>query len=146
MPLRRFIPYGDPVKAGRHPYQTFILALCVASGLPLLVGHPASGSLESLLPLWLSITWGASLFVGALLGLSGPYWRGTAVTALTIERCGLMLVGGAACIYGAIIVGAVGFAGSFAAAITVGFGGASLLRAHQLGRLVRYGLRAHGGV
>jgi hypothetical protein len=102
------IPYVDPLHAGRHPFQTYMLALSVVSGLPILFGYIGAGSVARELPFWLAFCWGLALFLGSSVALVGSYWRGNAANALTIERAGLALVGSAAIVYGIVIAFAAG--------------------------------------
>lgn len=134
---RTAVPYADPLHAGRHPFQTFMLVLCVFSGVPLLFGEPPAASVEALLPPWMAVSWGVSLCLGALVALVGSYWpRGRYATALTMERAGLCIVGPAALVYGTLIGMYSGSAGFAAASITIGFGLSCLKRAHDIGKVI----------
>lgn len=141
----RAISYADPLRAGRHPFQTFMLALCVASGIPLLFGRSNAGSINELLPSWLAVAWGVSLTVGAAVGLAGSYWRGSYANALTAERVGLILVGTAALIYGSLIFVFAGFTGAVAGCVTFGFGASCLRRSSDIGRVIARAIaHSHG--
>lgn len=132
------VKYADPLHAGRHPFQTFMLALCVISGIPLLLGEPRSTSVEALLPGWVATAWGLSLTVGAVLGLVGSYWpRKNYATALTIERIGLDITGPAAVLYAVIVFTYGGWGSSVAACIIVGFGASCLVRAGDIGTIIK---------
>lgn len=126
------IPYTDPLRAGRHPFQTFMLGLCVISGVPLFAGHETAGSIEATLPDWLAVAWGVALFGGALIAMLGTYWRGEVDTALMLERMGLDLTGIAAVCYTSAIVIVAGVPGLVAAAIVLGFATACLRRARDV--------------
>jgi hypothetical protein len=135
---RETVPYADPLHAGRHPFQSFLLALCVVSGIPLLLGAPPAASATALLPSWVVTAWGASLALGAGVAIAGSYWpKRNYATALTVERIGLVIVGPAALLYAAIITIYTGAAGAVPASIVTGFGVASLIRAHDLGKIIR---------
>jgi hypothetical protein len=99
------IPYVDPLRAGRHPFQTFMLALCVISGLPYLFGEATAEAVERNLPVYLALAWGLSLLLGAALALFGSYWPRSIADALTMERVGLNLTGGAAVVYALCVLG-----------------------------------------
>lgn len=129
------IPYTDPLHAGRHPFQTFMLALCVVSSIPLVAGQVTAGSIEDSLPWWGSLAWGLSLLLGAASGLLGSYWRGEYDTALLMERIGLNFVGFAAVVYGLIIPIVGGWNGLIAAGIVLGFGASCLTRARDIARI-----------
>lgn len=148
MPFSGLVSYADPLHAGRHPFQTYLLALCTASGLPLLAGRPNSGSVEETLPLIVAIAWGLILCVGAGVALLGSHWPvrdnrgpGAYATALMLERIGLALVGPGALVYAVIIVGAAGLKGLFVAAVVAGFGWAAIVRMRDVGRVFHRALQ-----
>lgn len=131
---RGMIPYADPLRAGRHPFQTFMLALCVISGIPLAFGQETASSVQSLLPGFMAIGWGISLSLGAVVALVGSYWpREGYATALTLERIGLLIVGPAALVYGFIIALFAGLGGLVSMCIIIAFGGSCILRARDIG-------------
>jgi hypothetical protein len=132
------VPYADPLHAGRHPFQTFMLSVCLVTGVPLLIGQPIAGSVNELLPAWMAFGWGMSLFLGAAIALAGSYWpRTNYATALTLERAGLVIVGPAAIVYAAIIPLFSGDTkGLVATLIALGFGGSCLKRAHDIGLVI----------
>ena len=135
------LPYTDPLKAGRHPFQTYLLLLSVISGVPLLFGEPAADSIEYALPPWLVYYWAASLSGGALLALSGSFLpRRNYATSLTMERSGLYLTGAAAVVYGLCILYFRGQGSLVAAAITLGFGLSCLRRASDIALIFRRAL------
>lgn len=141
---RATVRYTDPLHAGRHPFQTFMLTLCVVSGIPLLFGEPPSTSVEALLPGWVAATWGLSLTIGAILGLVGAYWpKKNYATALTIERIGLDITGPAALLYAVIVFIYGGWGSSVAACIILGFGASCLVRAGDLGVIIRRAIPGH---
>lgn len=136
-PQQRTVPYADPLHAGRHPFQTYMLALCVVSGVPLLFGVSTAGSAEAILPHWVALAWGGGLSGGAAVALAGSYWpRRNYATALTIERIGLTVVGTSALFYTCLISAFLGWAGAVASMIVAGFGLASLTRAHDVGKIM----------
>lgn len=100
------LPYVDPLRAGRHPFQIYMLGLCVVSGLPYLAGYATAEAVEKQLPVWLALSWGILLLVGASLALLGSYWPRSIADALTMERVGLALTGGAALVYTLCVLGA----------------------------------------
>lgn len=135
------LPYTDPLKAGRHPFQTYLLLLCVVSGLPLLFGEPAADSIEAALPPWLVYYWAASLSGGALLALAGSFLvRNNYANALTAERAGLYFAGAAGVVYGAAIFIGRGQGALVAAAITLGFGLSCLRRASDIALIFKRAL------
>lgn len=131
------VAYADPLHAGRHPFQTFLLALCVVSGIPLAFGMSTASSIEALLPEWMAVAWGVSLVTGAALGLTGSYWpRSNYATALTLERVGLVIAGPAAIVYACVIFIYGWPGGVVAGLITLAFGASCLQRAHDIGKVI----------
>lgn len=138
---RATIPYADPLQAGRHPFQTYMLALSVITGLPLLFGRIPAGSIEDYLPEPLALAWGASLFFGSSLALAGSYWRGNYANALTLERVGLLGAGSAAIAYAFVVAVTVPpLGGLTAGGIILGYGLSCIIRSRDIGKIIR---RAH---
>jgi hypothetical protein len=102
----RPIPYVDPLRAGRHPFQTYMLGLCIVSGLPYLFGKATAEAVEQHLPVYLALAWGLALLLGASVALVGSYWNRSIADALTMERVGLSITGGAALVYALCVLGA----------------------------------------
>lgn len=134
---RQGISYADPLHAGRHPFQVYLLALCVVSGTPLVLGLVEPRTIEAALPGWLATAWGIFLLTGAAVALVGSYWQGDYANALTLERIGLVLVGSAAVIYGVVIFTVLDWAGFVSACITAGFGVSCLSRARDIGHIIQ---------
>lgn len=131
------VAYADPLHAGRHPFQTFLLALCVVSGVPLVFGENTASSIAALLPHWMGASWGISLSLGAAIALAGSYWpRRNYATALTLERVGLVIVGPAAVVYALVILIYGGMGGATAALITLAFGASAIKRARDIGKVI----------
>ncbi len=134
----RVIPYADPLRAGRHPFQTYLLALCVLSGVPLIFGQVTAGSIEESLPYWLAFSWGLCLFLGSITALIGSYWRRNYADALTIERIGLLFAGSAGIAYAVVVALVVPpLTGLTAGGIILGFGISCVARARDIGRILR---------
>ncbi len=131
------IAYTDPLRAGRHPFQTYLLALCLLSGAPLLVGKAPAESVEASVPVWLAAAWGLMLFGGAAVALIGSYWRGGYANALTLERIGLSTAGAPALVYAVLLVSISGVSKLTAALILAGFGLSCLRRSRDIGRIIR---------
>jgi hypothetical protein len=138
------VSYVDPLHAGRHPFQTYLLALSVVSGLPILFGYIGAGSMARELPFWLAFCWGLALFIGSSVALVGSYWRGNAANALTIERAGLAVIGSAAIVYGVVIIFAAGNTSVpgriIPVAIIEAYGFSCIRRARDIGRIVHAAL------
>lgn len=133
----RAITYLDPLSAGRHPFQVFILALCLLSGLPILVGQYTAGSVEETLNAGIAYAWGASLVFGSATALVGSFLpRASYGTAVIMERVGLQVTGYAALIYATIIALQGNLGGVLATGIVGAFGAACLARARDIGRVL----------
>lgn len=135
------IPYADPLRAGRHPFQIYLLALAFVSGLTQLIGASPPDSLSRQLPAWLVYVWSWMLVVGSAAGLCGSLWpQKDYATGLTIERVGLMATGVAGVLYGAMIPYNLGLSGAVAGGVTIGFGLACIIRAQHIGKIFKRAL------
>jgi hypothetical protein len=139
--------YADPFRAGRHPFQRYLLAVAIVGSLPLLFGEPTSGSIEASLPAVAVLAWGILLTLGCLTALVGVYWPlrepitpRSFVTALFLERLGLAIVWPTAFVYGGIILLVTGWSGFLVAMLVVGFGVASRRRMKDCARTFRRAL------
>ena len=134
------IAYTDPLTAGRHPFQVYLLSLALVSGIVQLIGSEPPSTLEDNLPETVVLIWSWMLVIGAFLGLSGSLWRKRSyATGLTVERIGLFATGVSAIIYGGFIL-TLGVPGIVAGAITAGFGWACLIRARHIGQIFKRAL------
>lgn len=139
--------YADPFRAGRHPFQRYLLAVAIVGSLPLLIGEPTSGSVEATLPPAVVLAWGILLTLGCMTTLVGVYWPlrepitpRSFVTALFLERLGLAIVWPTAFVYAAIIVLVAGWSGFLVAMLVAGFGWASRRRMKDCARTFRRAL------
>jgi hypothetical protein len=64
--------------------------------------------------------WGTFLTLGGFLILLGIYWPKDKITAMLIERSGLVALGGASFIWSVLVVWRVHMAGLFSALLTFG--------------------------
>lgn len=128
--------YANPLYTGRHPFQVYLMVLCVLSSLPQLFGFVTAGSIESELPDWLAAAWNSVLLVGSTITLLGSYWPKGIATALTLERAGLALVGSASLVYTAVIIFDSGWTRLLAAAIIAAFGLSCLRRSRDIGHVI----------
>lgn len=146
-PLPTDADYALSLTPARHPFQLFILVMCVVSGMPTLLGEaPTPDSLEASSPLWFVYAWAATLTVGAIVTLVGMVWTNRFVGVL-IEQVGLVAVGSAAVLYG-VVVFLRGFeaGAAFPASVIVGFGVSCLWRWKQLQRYVKSVLSLVDGI
>lgn len=125
-----------PFRSQTDPRAVFILALCVVSGAPLILGAVEPGSLEELLNPIVIRLWGIALVLGALVTLAGMSWRRSMMGVL-LEQIGSVAVGGASLFYAAAILLEAGWSGLVAAGIVTGWGLSCLFRWYQLERLIR---------
>jgi hypothetical protein len=139
---RKRAKYADPLTAGRHPFQTFLMVLGLASGVSLLAAETNSASLEAQLPSALVTGWYLALILGSAMTLLGAYWPRSYDTALTMERAGLDISGFAAVVYAGVVVVNVGLAALYPVSIIVAFGAACIVRARDIG-FIFYMAREH---
>jgi len=131
------VPYTNPLLAGRHPFQIYLLMLCAVSGIPLVFGVETAGSVNALLPDWAGFTWGLSLSLGSALGIVGAYWpRSHIATALTLEEISMLIVGPSAMLYAVLIALYIGWSGTVTVLIVAGFGLAALTRARHIAYVI----------
>lgn len=137
-PDLKCIEYADPLRSGRHPFQTYMLLLAFVSGVPMIFVPPAAESVEFLLPHWVAIAWGVCLVLGSALGLIGAYLprRMGYANLLTTERAGLALAGSAALVYAVLILVYSGLGRGVSACIIAGFGVSCLFRSHDIAKVI----------
>lgn len=130
------IPYTDPLTAGRHPFQIYLLSLASVSGVLQLIGSSPPDALQRTLPVWIVLAWSWMLVLGSTSALSGTFWpKNFYATGLTVERIGLFATGMSGIIYGVSIPFYAGLSGLVAGGITVGFGLACIIRARHIGKI-----------
>lgn len=118
-----------PLPAIEQPFEIFIAALCVASGLPLIIGvAPNPASIEALLPPAIVAVWGLNLVAGGALICTGLLVRRFRIA----ERVGLSILAPTSIVYAVAIIRAQYTGGLVAGAIVVGFGISCLLRIFAL--------------
>lgn len=137
MPFRNLVRYADPLYAGRHPFQTYLLSLCVVSVVPQILGRRTATSIEALLPHWIAAAWLYALATGALVALIGSRMpRRHYASALVVEQLGLFIVAGPAFVYALAIMLYAGWGGIPAASLVFAFGVAALSRGRDIGRVL----------
>lgn len=122
----------------RHPDELFLLVLCLISGAGIVFGGaPEPGSIETALPRWAVILWGAALLLGPATTLLGIFWPGKrASDGLIIEQVGQVTTGSVAMFYAAILLVSTWPAGILAGTIISGFAAARFWRWVQIQRLL----------
>ena len=100
------LPFIPASRYPADPRAVFVLALCVASGIPLVFGATDSESLEQVLPVWAVSVWGVLLVVGAVASLAGMA-RQTDM-GIIVEQVGSVIVGAATAYYSAAMIVASG--------------------------------------
>lgn len=131
----------DPLVPPKNPFESFLLALSLASAIPLCLGAGTSQALEDRLTQPAVEAWGWSLLIGSLIAMIGLFaparWR---FEGLLLERAGLILVCGAATIYTTAILS---FAADldtvrYAAAVQIAYAAACFWRCVQITALMRW--------
>lgn len=119
--------------ASRYPVDpraVFILALCVVSGLPLIILGADPATLQALLPRWGVTLWGLALVGGAVTTLVGMSLQ--SINGVIAEQIGSVTTGVATMVYGTAISFMGGLEAAVPAAIVFGFGLSSFWRWGQL--------------
>lgn len=107
-----------PVQARRHPFQVFVAALLLVSGLAILAGGPQPGSLSAALPAALVYVWAAVITAGSAMIVAAAIVKPLpalylefiadpplAVMCLVYSTAALMLAGGRAVVPVALLFG-----------------------------------------
>lgn len=94
-PLPPFPP-PDP----RNPFETFLLIWTAIAASGFTTGDPGSELLKNILPTKAVVLWGAAAMIGSIAALVGMTIQRWSNDGLVLERTGVLLVGGAAAIYG----------------------------------------------
>lgn len=138
----------------RHPFEVFLLALSVLSGLPVLIAGTAPDSITDALNDWAARAWGGGLAIGGAIALLGiyltrprPHATKISVTGLVVEQVGLVVVGGACLVYAAAVLLYFGLQGVGPAGIVLAYGVSCGWRWLQIQRLMilEHALRREGG-
>ena len=120
-----------PEPTSRHPLIVIFLIVIATSGLSVLLGAPAPGSVEEAVGSDGALAWGLALLLGSVLMLLGlilqPYDRLVAY-GVFLELSGVGMLGWAAILYAGAAWQLVGASANFPAALTLGFGVACLWR------------------
>lgn len=132
-PIERMPERVKVLESSRHPFQIFTLWLCVAVGVPLLLGKVEANSINATMAPGARTIWASLLAGGAVIALLGMIWRNRA-TGLVIEQVGLVATGGATLVYAAAILASVGKGGAVATINLFSFGAAALWRWWQIQR------------
>jgi len=120
----------------RHPFEVSMLGAAAVVGGSRVLTEPTSGSLETALSPWLVSIWYVLLSIGALIALSGVFWRSNIVVGLRMEQSGLIMLTSAGSIYGGALVSSAGWRGLAAAAFLFGFSAACGFRTFDIGRIL----------
>ena len=121
------------LRSGRSPFELFLLGACVISGLAGLVAPTSTSSaLAHLLPTWVVMAWSAGLVIGGVVSITGVLMRG--LTALLVERIGLVGLAGFSVLYSAVIVAELGLRATFTALFIAAFAAACVGRFWQINR------------
>jgi len=97
--------------------------------------QPTSGTLERALPWLLVVIWYVLLSLASVTALLGIFWR-EVLAGLLIERAGLMGLASAGSVYAIALIAVGGWTAVAAAGFVMGFAGASVVRAVDIGRIL----------
>lgn len=123
--------------AGRYPVDprvVFVLAFSVFTGITALAFEQAPDSLESQMPRWGVVVWGAVLLVGSITALWGVARQ--TLNGILTEQVGSVMVGVATIFYSIVAVYVVGWGALQTVGIVFAWGVACLMRWIQLQILV----------
>ena len=127
----------DPLGVPRHPLVVYLLGLCVVSGLAIVVGGTAAGSLQAQLDPVAQYAWAGILAAGSSCTLAGMYWPADPRTGLLLKRWGYTALAIAAAIYSLVLWGTFGPAAFLIGATVAGFAVACGLTARDVNRAIR---------
>lgn len=120
----------------RPPHLAFMCALCILSGVSIVVSGPTPGSIQEALHPVLVQAWAASLIAcGAAILVT--FFDRVAVRGLRRERLMLWPLSIATMAYAGAILGSAGGRGAFAAGLCLAFVGANFVRVWQITRWLR---------
>lgn len=129
--------------SARHPFEVYLLLLSIVSGLPILFGSPAPGSIEAAMPHWGVRVWGAGLALGAVVALLGVLKtrpdskaRTVSVTGLVLEQVGLVMVASSTLLYVVVALVYVGVSAIVPIGIVAAYGISCLMRWVQIQRAI----------
>lgn len=126
------------INGGRNPFQLWMLAACVLSGLAGLFAPGANANaINRLLPGWETEAWFIGLALFGLIGLIGSLRN-----SLLIERVGIVALSMLAALYSVGVVAAAGTRGLFVALLVAAFAAACATRFVQINRDLRVLTRA----
>lgn len=112
---------------------TFLLVLCVSSGVTQLLNDDPSEAASQLAPDWLVLVWSGLLTLGSAVTLVGTLWSAPS-RGFSVEFIGRAILAPASLAYAVAIVANGGLAAALAAAYVAGFGVlGSLTRVLELG-------------
>ena len=131
----------------RHPIVIYLLLLLAFSGARIMLGAPAPGSVESVLPLWGVVAWGACLALGAVSTLVGLYLqaRPNALTGAMLEQIGMACLGTGGGIYALVMISFGGGAATIPAGLIAGLAASCVYRYWTIrGQLKAYAAISRG--
>lgn len=130
------------VHVSKSPFEVFLLAALVVSGIAGLINpHGSSAAIEAL-PGWARFLWYAGVAVASLGALVGALT--TRLWSLFIERGSLSMLGVLLVAFAAAIVVVAGWIVAFSSIVTVGLAVACAVRVRQINVDIRRVLRGDG--
>lgn len=124
------------IRSGKHPHEVALLFAALLLGLAgtLFFDETASTTARAL-PTPFGHVMYAGLGIGALVSLTGVFWRG--LTGALVERAGLVTASTWSLGYGVVILINSGWRGLMFGGFMVAFAAASLVRVKQIGSEAR---------
>lgn len=97
-------PFLFWVISGKNAFQAFFMVFLMTASLPLFFSAPAPTSIEATLPQWAIYLWISSLCTGAIVNLTGVYWRGEAHKGIRVEAVSCVILGISTLVYPLVLV------------------------------------------
>lgn len=121
----------------RHnPFQMWMMAACVFTGLARLLETPDQEGVAAMLPHYVLVVWYLFLLLGGVIGLLSMLTRDV-VSGFLIERSAMWLLTSATAFYVVAYIATMGLTGSISLVFVSAFGVACLVRGWKIGRGLR---------
>jgi hypothetical protein len=115
------------VEYRRSPNHSFLIGLVGLTGLLISLGVSDNRVIIAMGEPYATI-WGICLTLGAIITLTGTYWRGTVLSGFLVERSGLILLSSGCFLWAILILSRLHLDGLFSAVLTFGFGSTCYLQ------------------
>lgn len=108
------------VEYRRSPNHSFLIGLVGLTGILIALGVSDNRIIIAMGEPYATI-WGILLTLGAIITLSGTYWRGEVLSGFLVERSGLILLGSGSILWAILVLLRIHMDGLFSAVVTFGF-------------------------